>query len=357
MLKLEIGKRYVTRGGEIGTLNKNNEEGQLPNYPFRVTKKTVDYSVTAEGKYWHDSCHQEPHHKEDLVKEYTEDKVFKIEVGKYYISRDGEYKIGPVQEKGNDKEFPFFAKYKSLKTQDETSWWLTSDGRWDNYKDQDYRDAVAEYTEEKTFKVEAGKRYYTRNGKITEPVEYKESIDWGKDYPIYAKVKDDVGFYFTIEGRRLNSHETPEDLVKEYEEKKKLTLPLEVGKKYVTVEGEVLTIENHKSLGHIVQGVDNLGQFRMYYFRETGEPNIGECKYSLVSDYIEDSSELPKSKASKKEKKKPIKYSDLTFYEAWSLAKETKKRYRLKGSEWLEFPNVKVNKETFAKTEWEVEGE
>jgi ribosomal protein L27 len=266
----------------------------------------------------------------------------KLEVGKKYLNRDG--KIVLITEKTDDIIYEFT---------DGINTYLRNGNFWQD-GESNGKDLVSEYTEDKVFKIEAGKRYYTRTGKITEPVEYKESSDWGKDYPIYAKVKGDVGFYFTTEGRRLTKQETPEDLVKEYEEKKKLTLPLQVGKKYVTVEGDILKIEKHKHFDYIVQGVNDRGEFRMYYYLKTGEANIEECKYSLVSDYIEDSSELPKPEA-KKEKKNPIKYSDLTFYEAWSLAKETKKRYRLKGSEWLEFPNVKVNKETFAKIEWEVE--
>ena len=342
-MKLEVGKKYLNREGRV-----------IEIIDFSPTSLHYKYSdgidtFTEDGFQWRDKRHS----PNDLVSEYTEDKVFKIEAGKYYISRDGNYKIGPVQEKGNDLAFPLFAEYKSLKTEQTYNWWLTSSGRWDDYKDQDYRDAVAEFKEENVFKLEEGKRYYTRNGGITDPVQ----ADSGNKQPFYAVVhnKDNKNQglkWFNKNGQWLTEGPESEwDLVKEYEEKKKLTLPLEVGKKYVTNEGKVIEAIKLDSDINMLVG-------KYWYDPKNGKflgyENDNDYEDYIVADYIEDEVKIPKMGA-KKEKKKPIKYSDLTFYEAWSLAKETKKRYRLKGSEWLEFPNVKVNKETFALNNWEVE--
>jgi hypothetical protein len=350
-MKLEVGKKYLNREGQVIKIIDFSPSSLHYKYSDGID------TFTEDGFQWRDRQHS----PNDLVSEYTEDKVFKIEVGKRYTSRDGSWVSGPVEK--HPSQDGYRAKFFRLDDGTENNemfyehqsgyWWFSEEGSFNVPSNKNPYDLVKEYTEEKIFKVEAGKRYYTRNGGITEAV----NIDDESSQPFTAKVynKDNryQGFkWFNENGHWLKERgESEWDLVKEYEEKKTLTLPLQVGKKYLTKGSKVVEATKLDKDINI-----RLGNY--WYDTKTGKflgyENDDDYEDHIVSDYIEDSSELPKPEA-KQEKKKPIKYSDLTFYEAWSLAKETKKRYRLKGSEWLEFPNVKVNKETFAKIEWEVE--
>jgi len=276
-IKLEIGKRYVTRGGDItGPLS---DGGGSPGSPYDFKDRNTNCSYIITGNYWDNgkSC------PKDLIKEYIEEgaAVFKLEEGKQYITKDGKYYTEPFTPKNR------------------------SSG-----------------------KIEA---YYIATFSI---VDNKKSSTWN---------------YFP-NGNWVGEPDSGYSLVAEYVPKSQITLPLKTGNKYVAKNG--LVIEIAVVSAGIAEGSHN-NEFVMYYFANTGLPNIENTDYMLVSDFV--GKKYTTKKASPKEKKKPIKYDNLKFLEAWEFAKETKKRYRFKDGEWLVYPEVKITKEQFEKDEWELE--
>tara|TARA_R110000868_G_scaffold66014_4_gene196979 strand:- start:1113 stop:1787 length:675 start_codon:yes stop_codon:yes gene_type:complete len=221
-------------------------------------------------------------------------------------------------------------------------------------------------------KLELGKRYVTREGIITKPIAKSSGLWPGYDF---SATITGVTYDFNESGLRINLKESPEDLVSEYvseEQKPTLTLPLVVGKKYITKDGSVLkanSIYEHTETKEDIycSGADFSGGFWRpvadavfggYYNINTGRYNGEESKNDsfgghIVADFVESKAVKVAPKA--KEKKAPIRWNNLTFIQAWELARDTKKRYRLKGNDWLVFPQIKINKEMFQQKEWEVE--
>jgi hypothetical protein len=289
--------------------------------------------------------------------------MLKLELGKKYITRNGAWTAGPIEKNTSHDNMPYKAKFFNIETGKECDeivyrhqghyWVFNDDGYFCNPVEHEY-DLVSEYTEEaKVFKIEAGKRYITRSGKITQPVQ----VDPIRNQPFMAKIGGDTKWY-SPNGYWLNERDQSEhDLVEEFVEgNSKLTLPLKFDKKYVTRDGTIVEMTDDFSVDDALFYARG-DQYSGYYIIENGRYN-GNYKNDpmypghIVADYIEPDT---KAEAPRAVKKNPIKYSNLKFYEAWELAKETKKRYRFKGQDWIEFPNVSVTKDTFNKEEWELE--
>jgi hypothetical protein len=136
-----------------------------------------------------------------------------LEEGKRYLNRNGQI-IGPVHKRDEEKAYPFIYKADIY----------TKNGRYFNDGQESQYDLVSEYIEEKHMKIEIGKRYKTRGGKISGPVE-RSNGTWGKNFPFMVKIGLST-YDFTENGERLLNQKTPEDLVSLYEEDVKKEPPV-----------------------------------------------------------------------------------------------------------------------------------
>lgn len=282
---------------------------------------------------------------------------FKIELGKRYVTRDGKYYTYAIVTSTANSQFPYAATlYKKETGNRHLHFTYTESGSHDG-RTESSCDLVAEYIPEKPLELEIGKTYRSRDGKLTTKIISESSNKDNYDFI------SDSHYHFQKNGsfhsKKVGSFSYPLDLVEEVvsgESQKILTLPLVVGKKYVAKDGQIVTVTETKY--ETTRGMTRLCKYNTdtWYVQESSgkfDRADLDCEndYDLISDYIEE----PKQIEHTPEPPKPTKYKNLKFLEAWSLAKETGKRYRCKGHKWLVFPQVVITKELFKKQEWEVE--
>lgn len=138
-------------------------------------------------------------------------KPFKIEVGKRYKTRDG-------------------TVTGDLLT-------FTEDGRWKfNGGGEDPLDLIEEVKEEpKLLKLEVGKRYKTRGGGVTEPLELSDDSSAKKGHPFSANI--DNHFWTLTENGRCWDSEL--ELIEEIKEEPVKIFEIEAGKSYKTRNGKI----------------------------------------------------------------------------------------------------------------------
>jgi hypothetical protein len=216
-------------------------------------------------------------------------------------------------------------------------------------------------------KLTLGKRYKTRDGRLTSPLRRnndRSQIAEGYVYRVDYSDNSGTGSY-TKKGFLWNT-ETKDhlDLVEEVAD---TSLKIEVNKFYRTRHGKkinVVQISGNKISGNMTYCVlacgdgNNIQSYTIegFYYDQTNGPMLSD--WDLISEWDEDDKPEPiKKPVEKAPKAKPrkIRYNNLLFLEAYEFAKETNKRYRFKDSEWLTFPEVKITKEQFDKPEWELE--
>lgn len=110
-IKLEAGKRYVLRNGDITEpLAYNNGSKDYPFYAATQREKRLTWA--AAGSYTDSGMDCEF----DIVSECVEPEPFKLEVGCWYLRRDGEI-VGPLTRNGSNSRLYGYAvgtfSYKS----------------------------------------------------------------------------------------------------------------------------------------------------------------------------------------------------------------------------------------------------
>jgi hypothetical protein len=158
-----------------------------------------------------------------------------------------------------------------------------------------------------TLTLELGKRYVTRDGSITEPLEaYTQRTSGGiSGGPFrlaftalldtnqqYEETWCSNGCYYTDGPKSIL------DIVSEYVEEVNPTLTLEVGKRYVTRDGRVTgTMDfSNSNVFHGYRAVVGDNQHPSYWKSDGSWSDVGETSFDLVSEYepgISVSFELP----------------------------------------------------------------
>ncbi len=280
--------------------------------------------------------------------------MLKLEVNKKYRTRDGRVAtIGDKPPKHGNKTYPFAGTIEDR----EHSW--TPEGRC-TVADESAYDLIEEIVVEPKFVFKVGQKYKCRNGDVVEVSKIKES-----GYPIRmtdGSSRSIKGTYFE------HAEETVFDLmelVEAQEEKPKLTLPLVLGRKYVMGDGRITQATKERDGGpqSQVQLWCHEQVHGIWHYTNTGNNNIGSMspKYKVVADYVEEyqvescETEIKVEFKPAKNNKQPVKYTGLTFVQAWNLARDTKKPFRLAGHNWQTLAKVRLNKEMFMQHQWEVE--
>jgi len=131
----------------------------------------------------------------------------KLEVGKWYLTRDG--RTAFVKYENNDDAY-VMKGFIEDDADEEYSWTLT--GAYYLHR-LDYRDLVEELNKEHELKVEVGKWYFTRDGRR---VLIHDKVDDDK-YCMIGRIENllDKEYAWTIEGSFFQGVQHPLDLVKE----------------------------------------------------------------------------------------------------------------------------------------------
>jgi hypothetical protein len=201
-MKLEIGKRYVTSDNKITARIREHN----PPYASDCGRPLIIGDINGESRvfYADDGTRRYSGYCGDIVSEYVEPESvipilesritelearvaelekpepFKLEVGKRYVMRDGSVTSPLVA--NEHSRYPL----RDLITG--STFMVT--GRWSTAGTSS-RDLVSLYVEPAPFTIEVGKRYVTRDGRVTEPV--FETLLEG--FTLAAKIQDDPSAY------------------------------------------------------------------------------------------------------------------------------------------------------------------
>lgn len=369
-MKIEIGKQYIRRDLKITEpVIKNGHAGQdLTKYPFRANAQgdaADSASYTSEGTLWHHSYPGEGKNERDLVWEY---RGILLEDGKKYKTR--ELTEVTIKKRTTPSKWGDFYVFEACNGSD-----YGANGQINSGMFPHQYDIIAEVKEKETkMKIEIGKQYITKDGRYyTEVVTEKNKLKDGKKKHFYRirlftteKGEESAAWNYELDGNWIGDKDSSNRLVAEYNPKKQDQglFPLQVGQKYVTRDGGIVVIyedypyDPSRLMGRFIKSNDptirtgsdgwvwGIANGRFFDSEEHGN--------DIVGFYVEGKDQKKKQKEVPK-KKNPVKYSGLTFIQAWELARETKGRYRFDKKEWLTFPEIKVTKEEFAEHKWEVE--
>lgn len=224
MVKLEVGKKYICRNGNVvGPLVPNNSDCPYERERHPFADESFHITWTDIGTYWWSlgsSISESPWDIVSVVEETTEEKV-RLEEGKRYVLRDGRV-TGPMHAKEH-RTYNWWAGVEGFIL----SW--TDDGKFRAWMDASAQDVVSEYVEaveepqlkepQLKLKLEEGKRYVCRNGDVTTPLVW-DDVGGKTDYPWDGSVD---GRYkcWTVDGKLWLEESNIEhdfDLVAEYVE-------------------------------------------------------------------------------------------------------------------------------------------
>jgi len=223
-MKLEAGKRYKARNGDITEpLEYVGYSATYPYYARGVGGSKRGWA--ANGQWLAGDWNPQDY---DPIEEYVEVpesvgvKKIKLEIGRRYVTRDGSL-VGPLVDSGEGapKGFPF-------KDEELVETWR-QDGTWSLNPKKEYRlDIVAEYVGSgwvtpPTIMLESGKMYRTRGGVVAGPLEIQPEDprveSYLADYIFAAELYGETE-YWTKEGyndRHCDGEPVlgPEDLIEE----------------------------------------------------------------------------------------------------------------------------------------------
>lgn len=317
---IEVGKRYVTRSGLISDPVKYRAKDS--SWPFKADiPGRGSEAYTASGRYWREDHRT---HELDLVSEYSEpqpvapsapclaegDRIRYIGPGAqfdYTLNRVNGYLILRRREGNYTYKWSDNNACKDQTLTKETVRAILGDRPPDQFaviqaggrdysaypiqldkflagdsEPEDPTHVNAETTNPTEIKLETGKRYVLRNGSLTPPL---KQLGADLTYSFYAYV-DGVARSWTPEGihdRTLEPGTNPLDVVLEHpgEEPKPAKIKIEVGKRYVLVNGEITGPMEHYPPR---QWSAMVGKTRRYW-KPNGSRSCVASPYRIAHEY------------------------------------------------------------------------
>lgn len=256
-LKLETGERYLTRDGRTTGPLLRNADHAASIFPFRGRIGDDPHTNTwkADGSFTNMNS------SNDLVSRVE----LELQVGKRYVTRDGRStSVVEASSKpdGSPSAFPFRAKLGS----DQFDTHYAKNGRWMTNGKPHKHDLVAEFS---GIMLEAGKRYVTRNGEVSKPI---NACVNGRHYAEFGK---NLIRYYLPDGRFNYAKESGVDLVSEFAG----ILPV-IGKSYTTNDGKRVDIVRKRKSKFF--GTDGTTQIT---YTESGTAIIDS--WSLAGEWVE----------------------------------------------------------------------
>lgn len=168
-MKLEVGNKYKTVGGEIAVVKAYLRDRQRA-YPFIVDIRGVEYSYSGEGFF----INPRERHELDIIEEIKETKM-KLEVGKKYRTVDGT--IVTVEYRNEDSQYyPMIADDQGIKLS------YTSDGFYHITKEYSDLNIVEEIQENTMFNKDYKYLFMDADGynkaSINKPTLNTEKTHW-----------------------------------------------------------------------------------------------------------------------------------------------------------------------------------
>jgi hypothetical protein len=193
-----------------------------------------------------------------------------LEIGKKYITSNGA--IVTVESLLENADHYAF----NCTIRDATGYYQKSVYTPSGYYWSDQRDHKWNIVSEATFKLKAGKRYKSRSGFVTTPLIFNNETE--TLYKFIGTVEG-ITRTWTEEGIwMVTSSEEELDLIEEYIGEKYSGIKLEVGVKYLTRSGSVITLFDHNDNGLSFMGSNNyiytLGYRGFVFYDEESEGDI-----------------------------------------------------------------------------------
>jgi hypothetical protein len=193
-----------------------------------------------------------------------------LKIGKKYITLNGAIvTVDSLLE--NTDHYAFNCTIKDATGDYQESAYTPNGYYWSDQRDHEWN-----IVSEAPFKLKAGKRYKTRSGFVTTPLVFDNETE-----TLYKFIGTAEGITrsWTEEGRWVvTSSEEEHDLIEEYIGEKYSGIKLEVGVKYLTRGGSVITLIDHNDNGFSFMGSNDyiytLGYGGSVFYDEESEGDI-----------------------------------------------------------------------------------